>query len=163
MTHADIITFVNRNIERIYEIKTYGFWPIQMNTVKETMDYYNKYNINSRSYEVYNNKYYIIDYIKYDDNITNVQKLYYYLLENRELFNIVFYANNNLFNLMIKNAEFPQAKTELVKLRIIVNMIMKNETLDGSTKVLWSNWIKELYWERKKVLHEWYLQYILPF
>ena len=64
---------------------------------------------------------------------------------------------------MIANAEFAQSKTELVRLRIAVNMINSLPYLSHNDKILWTNWVQELYWERKKVLHEWYLQYILPF
>lgn len=63
---------------------------------------------------------------------------------------------------MIENCEFAQTKTELVQLRIAVNMIMSLD-IDYTDKFNWAEWIKELYWERKKVLHEWYLEYILPF
>ena len=64
---------------------------------------------------------------------------------------------------MITNAEFAQSKTELVRLRIAVNMINSLSYLSHNDKILWTNWVQELYWERKKILHEWYLQYILPF
>lgn len=76
---------------------------------------------------------------------------------------IVDWINDKLFEPMIMNSEFAQTKTELVRLRIAVNMINSIPYLDNNSKILWSNWIKELYWERKKILHEWYLQYVLPF
>nr|DAJ18142.1 MAG TPA: hypothetical protein [Podoviridae sp. ctY3D12] len=76
---------------------------------------------------------------------------------------IVDWITDKLFEPMITNAEFAQSKTELVRLRIAVNMINSLSYLSHNDKILWTNWVRELYWERKKILHEWYLQYILPF
>lgn len=73
------------------------------------------------------------------------------------------WINNNIFRFMLEHSEVQQSKTELVRLRIAVNMISTAPYLDKDSKILWSNWVKELYWERKKVLHQWYLENILPF
>ena len=63
----------------------------------------------------------------------------------------------------ISHAEMQQTKTELVQLRIANSMIMNLKCLSSDDRILWANWIKELYWERKKILHRWYLEYVLPF
>lgn len=63
----------------------------------------------------------------------------------------------------VSHAEMQQTKTELVQLRIANSMIMNLKCLSSDDRILWANWIKELYWERKKILHRWYLEYVLPF
>lgn len=80
-----------------------------------------------------------------------------------EVYLITKWIDKNLFKFMLENAEMPQAKTELVHLRIAVNMILKLEYLSKEDKDVWVNWIQELYWSRKRVLHQWYLEYVLPF
>lgn len=81
----------------------------------------------------------------------------------RELHIIELYVQNEVMLRMLNNVELPQAKTELVKLRIAVNRIFSLTFLSTEDKRLWSTWIQELYWERKKILHKWYLEYVLPF
>lgn len=73
------------------------------------------------------------------------------------------WIEQNLFKLMLQNAEFPQTKTELIMLRISVNMILKLNCLSTMDRIAWSEWIKELYWNRKAVLHKWYCECVLPF
>lgn len=79
------------------------------------------------------------------------------------VYNIANWIQERIFNFMLSHTEIQQSKTELVRLRIATNMIYGLTYLDSDSKLLWSNWIKELYWERKKVLHQWYLENILPF
>ena len=64
---------------------------------------------------------------------------------------------------MIDTADYANTKTELVRLRIAVNMIYTLDCLTESEKITWSNGIKDLYWERKKLLQQWYVTYVLPF
>lgn len=79
------------------------------------------------------------------------------------VYNIADWMQKKIFNFMISHAEVQQSKTELVRLRIATNMIYGLPYLDNNSKLLWSSWVKELYWERKKILHQWYLENILPF
>ena len=51
---------------------------------------------------------------------------------------------------------------ELVNLRINVNLIYKLP-LSIEQKRTWADWIKELYWNRKVLLNQWYIDYVLPF
>ena len=51
---------------------------------------------------------------------------------------------------------------ELVNLRINVNLIYKLP-LSIEQKRKWADWIKELYWNRKVLLNQWYIDYVLPF
>lgn len=81
----------------------------------------------------------------------------------RAIHTIEMYIQNEVMLRMLNNAEFPQTKTELVKLKIAVNKIFSLTFLPAEDKIWWSEWVKELYWERKKVLHQWYLENILPF
>ena len=75
----------------------------------------------------------------------------------------LFWIQKNLTTYMIDTAEYANTKTELVRLRIAVNMIYKLDCLTESEKITWSNGIKDLYWERKKLLQQWYVTYVLPF
>lgn len=81
----------------------------------------------------------------------------------KEIHTVELYVQNEVMLRMLNNAELPQTKTELVKLRIAVNRINSLTFLSAEDRLMWMNWIKELYWERKKILHKWYLEYILPF
>lgn len=152
----DLQLYVNKHIDSLYVIRTHGEFPMQIRNPQYAIAY------NTYSSE-YNGKYFMRTYCEYDGSITNVKGLIYQLLENKSLFAIVHYANLQLFQFMLMNAEMAQSKTELVRLRIVVNMILSTPYLTHNMKILWSNWIKELYWERKKVLHKWYLDNILPF
>ena len=55
---------------------------------------------------------------------------------------------------MITDIHNSNSKTELVQLRIAVNMIMNLTYLDSDKRLEWSNWIKELYWKRKAVINQ---------
>lgn len=81
----------------------------------------------------------------------------------KEIHEIEMYIQNEVMLRMLNNAEMSQIKTELVKLRIAVNMIYSLKCLKAEDKNLWANWVKELYWERKAKLHQWYIEYVLPF
>lgn len=70
---------------------------------------------------------------------------------------------NKILNTMITDIHNSSTKTELVQLRIAVNMIMNLTYLDSNKRLEWSNWIKELYWKRKAVINQYILDYILPF
>ena len=98
----------------------------------------------------------------YDGSITNVRGLLYEMPKCREINEIARWVDTNLFRFMLKNAEFPQSKTELVRLRIAVNKIY-NLNINKDVKTMWADWIKELYWNRKTVLNKWYIDEILPF
>lgn len=69
---------------------------------------------------------------------------------------------NEFFNNLIIFAEFPNQNRELVQLRINVNLIYQLP-LPKEDKLQWADWIKELYWNRKALLNEWYIKYVLPF
>ena len=69
---------------------------------------------------------------------------------------------DDFFNTVIDTAEASRPNTELVKLRIIVNLIY-NLPIPQNDRHEWASWIKELYWSRKVYLNKWYIEYILPF
>lgn len=69
---------------------------------------------------------------------------------------------DEFFNELIIFAEFPDQNRELVNLRINVNLIYQLP-LPKEDKLQWADWIKELYWNRKVLLNEWYIKYVLPF
>ena len=69
---------------------------------------------------------------------------------------------NKFFHDTVISAEFPNQDRELVQLRINVNLIYQSP-LPREDKLQWADWIKELYWNRKAILNEWYIKYVLPF
>ena len=69
---------------------------------------------------------------------------------------------DKFFSRMIENAEQSNPLTELVKLRIIVNLIY-NLPIAKEERLQWADWIKELYWNRKALLNKWYIENVLPF
>lgn len=69
---------------------------------------------------------------------------------------------NRFFNDLIIFVEFPDQNRELVNLRINVNLIYQLP-LPKEHKIQWADWIKELYWNRKALINEWYIKYVLPF
>lgn len=69
---------------------------------------------------------------------------------------------NRFFSDLIIFAEFPDQNRELVQLRINVNLIYQL-SMPKEDKIQWAEWIKELYWNRKALLNEWYIKYVLPF
>ena len=73
------------------------------------------------------------------------------------------WISDSIFQFMLDSVEFNQNKTELVRLRIAVNQIFKLDYLSAHEKIQWSDWIKELYWNRKAVLNKWYIDEVLPF
>lgn len=87
----------------------------------------------------------------------------FYKTYNPRINDIGKWITNSLFNPMLETAEMPEIKTELVKLRIAVNMILQLHYLSAKDKIAWTEWIKELYWNRKAVLHKWYIEEVLPF
>ena len=86
----------------------------------------------------------------------------FYKTYNPKINSIGNWLNNSLFAPMIQNAEMQSTKTELVKLRIGINIILETN-ISVSSKLAWTEWIKELYWNRKAVLHKWYMEEVLPF
>lgn len=86
----------------------------------------------------------------------------FYRMYNPSINNILIWIDNNLFKRLIKNATEPDIRTELVKLRIAVNMIYKLNYLSNEEKIKWSEWIKELFWNRKAVIQNWYCNCVLP-
>lgn len=84
-------------------------------------------------------------------------------IENPVLETIAKRIQDKIMVFAVTHAEMQQTKTELVQLRIANNMIMNLKCINSDDRILWANWIKELYWERKKVLHRWYLENVLPF
>lgn len=87
----------------------------------------------------------------------------FYKTYNPKIHSIGKWITDNLFKPMLDKAEMPETKTELVKLRIAVNMILQLHYLSAKDKIAWTEWIKELYWNRKAVLHKWYMEEVLPF
>ena len=69
---------------------------------------------------------------------------------------------NEFFRNLIIFAEFSDQNRELVQLRINVNL-MYTLPIPKEDKIRWADWIKELYWNRKALLNEWYIKYVLPF
>lgn len=85
-------------------------------------------------------------------------------IENPVLNTIAQKIQDKIMVFAVDHAEMQQTKTELVQLRIADSMIMNLKCIESNyDRLLWANWIKELYWERKKILHRWYLEYVLPF
>jgi len=89
-------------------------------------------------------------------------------LQTKDMFDdsvryILFWMHKNLFKYMISTAERPQYNTEAVRLRIAVNMIMKLSCFTQKERLAYADWIKDLYWERRKVLSRWYVETMLPF
>lgn len=126
---------------------------------------------------VYNNKIYCtgsinIDNVKYDfirdytrdgcilKYLENA--VYYEINYRKELMSIINRANA-LFYHIISTAEFSNTKTELVLLRILVNQIHKLTFIPLKERNEWEVWIKELYWNRKRVINKWYIDCVLPF
>lgn len=70
---------------------------------------------------------------------------------------------DKVLNSMFIDLQNSKTRTELVQLRISINMIMNLSYLDSDTRLLWSNWIKELYWKRKAIINQYILDYVLPF
>lgn len=87
----------------------------------------------------------------------------FYKTYNPKINQVGRWIDDNVFKPMLDNAEIPKTKTELVKLRIAVNMILNLHYLTAKDKLRWYEWIKELYWNRKAVLHKWYIEEVLPF
>lgn len=69
---------------------------------------------------------------------------------------------NEFFRNLIIFAEFSDQNRELVQLRINVNL-MYTLPIPKEDKIRWADWVKELYWNRKALLNEWYIKYVLPF
>lgn len=70
---------------------------------------------------------------------------------------------NKLFTDMILLAEDSNTNSELVQLRIIVNMMYKLKNIDKYDRTQWVSWVLELFWNRKRLLNQWYIDYVLPF
>lgn len=70
---------------------------------------------------------------------------------------------DNFFNEIIETAEFANNDRELVNLRINVNLIYSLPIIPIENKTMWADWIKELYWNRKVLLNQWYIDNVLPF
>lgn len=85
------------------------------------------------------------------------------LYHRREYFTIV-NRLNKFFHDMVEDAEAQRTchNSELVNLRINVNLIYKLP-IAHEDKVQWADWIKELYWNRKALLNQWYIDNVLPF
>lgn len=146
----------------------YRFFP-NANLVLTTKDMVCPFKLGEREYCTgffdIGNKYYRIikDYSTDGCIFRGLPNSLYVKAEYPVVCNIAKWVQEKIFNFMLANAEMQQAKTELVRLRIATNMIYGLSYLNADSKLLWSNWIRELYWERKKVLHQWYLDYVLPF
>lgn len=69
---------------------------------------------------------------------------------------------NEFFRNLIVFAKFSDQNRELVQLRINVNL-MYTLPIPKEDKIRWADWIKELYWNRRVLLNEWYIKYVLPF
>ena len=63
---------------------------------------------------------------------------------------------------MFENVEINNTNTDLVRLRIAINMIDKLP-IDIELKQKTSEWLKGYFWERKRFLQQWYLDNVLPF
>lgn len=85
-----------------------------------------------------------------------------YQVKHRKEFKSIISRLNRFFENMIECAELANTNSELINLRINVNLIY-NLSLSAEQKTQWADWIKELYWNRKKLLNSWYIEYVLPF
>ena len=90
-------------------------------------------------------------------------KAIYYEVRHRKEFMSVLDRANALFQYIITTAEYSNIKTELVLLRILVNQIHKLTFMPLKERNEWEVWIKELYWNRKRVINKWYIDCVLPF
>lgn len=90
-------------------------------------------------------------------------KAIYYEIDHRKEFMSVIDRANALFHHIVTTAEFSNIKTELVLLRILVNQIHKLTFMPLKERNEWEVWIKELYWNRKRVINKWYIDCVLPF
>lgn len=125
----------------------------------------------------YNNKIYCtgsirVDNVKYDF-ITDYTRdgcirkylpnaVYYEIKYRSELLPVINRANAFFTHILI-TAEFSNTKTELVLLRILINEIHKLTFIPIKDRNYWEVWIKELYWNRKRVINKWYIDCVLPF
>lgn len=80
-----------------------------------------------------------------------------------EIYTIIRRIQDKLMLSMIANLESTSTKTELVQLRIVTNMIMNLTYLDSDIRLDWTNWIRDLYWKRKAAVHQYIINYVLPF
>ena len=145
--------YLNKYVDIQYRIRRNGTYTITLVDPLDATNIFHTY-FNKTLDDIY---FVQLEGNSYDGSITNVRGLLYEMI-----LNIARWVDTNLFQFMLKNAEFPQSKTELVRLRIAVNKIY-NLNINKDVKTRWADWIKELYWNRKTVLNKWYIDEILPF
>lgn len=159
----EAIEYLLNNIDPKYNI--YAFKMPILTTTDDTTPF----KLNGKVYCAgkwdYKNQYYkIIAIESIDGAITyGLPNAITTLIEHPQLYNTVKWISDKLFISMLDNAEQSQTKTELVRLRIASNLIGNIDYLSPDARNNWMRWVQELYWERKKVLHKWYLEFILPF
>ena len=158
------LEYLNQNIAKIY--RSYP----DVIVVKTTKDYYPPFKLPNDqifctgSFYEGNKQIIFIKNPKCDGSIYyGLPGALFYKTYNPRINKIGKWLTDNLFKPMLFEAEMHNIKTELVKLRIGVNMILNIHYLSAKDKLAWTEWIKELYWNRKAILHKWYMEEVLPF
>lgn len=82
--------------------------------------------------------------------------------KHRKEFFFIVKRLDKFFSNMFQNVDYTANNRELVNLRININLIYKT-SLSKEYKLQWADWIKELYWNRKALLNQWYINNVLPF
>lgn len=115
-------------------------------------------------FDIRNNWYKIIRDDSIDGAITYGMCNYIYTYaEHPEIYKLIKRIQNKVMLPMINNPENSNTKTELVQLRIATNMIMTLKFIEHNEKLVWANWIRDLYWKRKALINQYIIDYILPF
>jgi hypothetical protein len=72
---------------------------------------------------------------------------------------IDYWIQKNIFDYMY-STKGEHSKTEMVRVRIAVCMILDLKELDHDTKIAYSNWVQDLYWARKCAITDWKFKYV---
>lgn len=116
---------------------------------------------------------YVLEFLGWTNDVLNDYKVYpisLYHLYNRhiQMQNVCRWINNKLFMSSLNqllNSRSPLLTTELVRLRIAINLIFKFDFLTNEEKEEWMQHLQILYYNRRKAMTDYYLQRIiqLPF
>ena len=91
-----------------------------------------------------------------------VMYTYIYLPDVQPVWKFMNFISDKIIKQMFENVEINNTNTDLVRLRIAINMIDKLP-IDIELKQKTSEWLKGYFWERKRFLQQWYLDNVLPF
>lgn len=115
----------------------------------------------------------VLEFLGWTNDVLNDYKVYpinLYHLYNRhiQMQNVCRWINDKLFMSSLNqllNSRSPLLTTELVRLRIAINLIFKFDFLTNEEKEEWMQHLQILYFNRRKAMTDYYLQKIvqLPF